>query len=117
MRVDIDQPGLDLGDAVRIMRRLRLVQQRIALDIGLEHDLDQALRPVRRLLGKAADSPARRQRDGAALGRHVAADGGKQRRFADAVTADEADARAGHDLHRAAVDQKPSGDADRNIRY
>ena len=35
----------------------------------------------------------------------------------DAVTADEADARARHDLHRAAVDQKPPGDADRNIRY
>ncbi len=39
----------------------------------------------------------------------------KQRRFADAVAADEADARAGHDLHRAVVDQEPPGNADRNV--
>ena len=39
----------------------------------------------------------------------------EQRRFADAVAADEADPRAGHDLHRAVVDQQPSGNADRNI--
>ena len=39
----------------------------------------------------------------------------KQRRFADAVAADEADARAGHDLRRAVVDQKPSGNPDRYV--
>jgi hypothetical protein len=39
----------------------------------------------------------------------------KKRRFADAVAADEADARAGHDLHRTVVDQEPPGNADRNI--
>ena len=50
------------------------------------------------------------------LGRQIAADRVKQRRFADAVAADEADARAGHDLHRTVVDQKPPGDPDRNVR-
>ena len=60
-----------------------------------------------------------RQRGGMAMragfGRQFAANRVKQRRFADAVAADEADARAGHDLHRAVIDQKPSGDPDRNI--
>ncbi len=53
--------------------------------------------------------------DGAGFGRQVAADRGKQRRFADAIAADEADARAGHDLHGAVVDQEPPGDADRDV--
>ena len=60
-------------------------------------------------------APARRDRDAAGFGRQIAADRVEQRRFADAVAADKADARAGHDLHRAVVDQKPSGDPDRDI--
>ena len=60
-----------------------------------------------------------RQRGGivmaAGFGRQLAADRVEQRRFADAVAADKADARAGHDLHRAVVDQKPSGNPDRNV--
>ena len=60
-----------------------------------------------------------RQRGGIVMlpasSRQLAADGVKQRRFADAVAADKADARAGHDLHGAVVDQKPSGDPDRNV--
>ena len=54
-------------------------------------------------------------RDAAGLGRQFAADGVKQRRFADAVAADEADARAGHDLRGAMIDQKPSGNPDRYV--
>ena len=55
------------------------------------------------------------KRDAAGFGRQVAADRVKQRRFADAVAADEADARTGHDLHGAVVDQEPPGNPDRNI--
>ncbi len=98
MRVDVDQPGLNVGDAGRIVRGLGLAQQRFALEIGLQHDLDEAFRAVGRFLRETADAPARRDRDGAGFGRQFAADRGKQRRFADAVAADEADARAGHDL-------------------
>ena len=98
MRVDIDEPGLDFRDPVRIVGGVGFPQQRIALEVGLEHDLDQAFRPVRGLLCEAADAPAWRDGDGAGLGRQLAADRRKQRRFADAVAADEADARAGHDL-------------------
>ena len=100
MRVDIDEPGLDFGDPVRIVGSIGFAQQRVALEIGLEHDVDQAFRAVGRFLREAADAPARRDRDAAAFGRQIAADGVKQRRFADAVAADKADARAGHDLHR-----------------
>ena len=117
VRVDVDQPGLDFRDPVRVVGGFGLTEQRVALQVGLEHDVDEAFRPVGGFLRQAADTPAGRQRDAAGFGRQVAADRMKQRRLADAVTADEADARAGHDLHRAAVDQKPSGDADRNIRY
>ena len=117
MPVDVDQPGLDFGDPVRIVSGFGFTEQRVALQIGLQHDIDEAFRPIGRFLRQAADAPARRQGDAAGFGRQVAADRMKQRRFADAVATDEADARARHDLHRAAVDQKPSGDADRYIRY
>ena len=115
MGVDVDEPGLDFGDPVRIVRGLGFAQQGVALEIGLEHDLDQAFRSVGRFLREAADAPARRDGDGAGFGRQLAADRVKQRRFADAVAADKADARAGHDLRRAIVDQKPSGNPDRNV--
>ena len=65
--VDVDEPGLDLGDPVRIVRGLGLAQQRVALEIGLQHDFDQAFRAVGRFLRKAADPPARRDRDRAGL--------------------------------------------------
>ena len=113
MGVDVDQPGLDIRDPVRIVGGVGFPQQRIALEVGLEHDLDQAFRPVRGFLGEAADAPARRDRDGTAFDRQFAADRRKQRRFADPVAADEADAGARHDLRGAMIDQKPSGDADR----
>ena len=74
MGVDVDEPGLDFGDPVRIVRRLGFAQQRVALQIGLQHDLDQALRPVGRFLRQTADAPARRDGDGAGFGRQLAAD-------------------------------------------
>ena len=117
VRVDVDQPGLDFGNSMRVVGGLCFAQQRVALQVGLEHDIDEAFRSVGRFLRQAADAPARRQRNAAGFDRQVAADRVEQRRLADAVTADESDARARHDLHGAAVDQKPSGDADRNIRY
>ena len=115
MGVDVDEPGLDFGDPVRIVGGVGFPQQGIALEVGLEHDFDQVFRPVRGFLRKAADAPARRDRDGAGLRRQLAADRGKQRRFADAVAADEADTGAGNDLRGAMIDQKPSGNPDRYV--
>ena len=69
MRVDVGQPHVDFGDAVRIGRRLFLFQQRRALDVGLEHDLDQRLLGARRFLRHLADARVLRQADRAGLGR------------------------------------------------
>ena len=115
MRVDVDEPGLDIGDARRIVRGLGFGQQRVALQVGLQHDRDQALRAVGRFLRETADTPAGRDRDGTGFGRQLAANRMEQRRFADAIAADKTHARARHDLNRAVIDQKPSGNADRNI--
>jgi hypothetical protein len=115
MRIDVDEAGLDLGNPVRIGGALGFGEQRVALEIGLEHDGDQALRAVRGFLRQAADPPARRQAHRAVLGRELAADHLEQRRFAGAVASDQADAGAGRDLHGAAVDQKASGKADGEV--
>ena len=48
-----------------IVRGFGFVEQRVALEIGLQHDVDQAFRAVRRFLRQAADAPARRQGDAA----------------------------------------------------
>jgi hypothetical protein len=74
MGVDVDQPGLDFGDPVRIARSVGFAQQRIALEVRLQHHVDEAFRTVGGLLREAADAPARRDRDGSALGRQLAAD-------------------------------------------
>ena len=115
MGVDVDEPGLDFRDPVRIMGGLGFPEQRIALEVRLEHDFDQAVRAVRRFLRKTADPPARGDRDGAGLGRQFAANCLEQRRFAGAVAADQTDARAGHDLRGAMIDQKSSGNPDRYV--
>ena len=112
MGVDVDEAGLDLGDPVRIVGALGFPQQRIALDIGLEHDFDQTIGAVGRFLGQRADTPARRDRDRPALDRELAADRPEQRRLAGAVAADQTDARTGYDLRRALVDQQAPREAD-----
>ena len=115
MRVDVHKPSLDVRDAMRVVRGFRFMQQRVALEVGFQNDVDQAFGTVRRFLCKAADTPARRNRNRAGFRRQFAPNGVKQRRFADAVAADEADACAGYDLHRALVDQKASGNPDGNV--
>ena len=58
--VDVDQPHLDLGDPVRILGGFGFIEQRVALQIGFQHDIDEAFRPIGRFLRQAADAPARR---------------------------------------------------------
>ncbi len=71
--VDVDQPGLDFSDPVRIVGGLGFLQQRVALQIGLQHHVDEAFRAVGRFLREAADAPARRQGNAAGFQRQVAA--------------------------------------------
>ncbi len=51
MGVDIVEPGMDLANAVGILRRLGFFQQGVAFGIGGEHDFGRRLRAARRLLG------------------------------------------------------------------
>ena len=77
VRVDIDKPGLDVGDAMRVLRSFGFLQQRGALDVGLEHDLDQAFRAIGCFLRQAAHAPARRNRNRSGFQRQIAANGMK----------------------------------------
>jgi len=74
MGVDVDQPGLDFRDPVWLVRDVGFAQQRVAFKVRLQHYLDEAFRTVGCLLGETAHAPARRDRDGSALGRQFAAD-------------------------------------------
>ena len=62
MGVDIGEPHLDLGDPVRIGRRLGFRQQGGALLVGGEHDLDQRLLGAGRFLRHLADAGVLRER-------------------------------------------------------
>ena len=115
MRVDVGKPHVDLGDAMRVGGRLFLGHQCCALDVGLEHDLDQRLLGARRFLRHLADARVLRQADRAGLRREVAGDGPEQRRLAGAVAADEACLRARRQRQRGVVEEQASGDAERKV--
>jgi hypothetical protein len=63
MSVDVDQTGLNLGDADGVPRGLGFAYQCLAFEVRLQHDFDQAFRTVGCFLGQAADSPALGDRD------------------------------------------------------
>ena len=91
-------------------------QQRGALGVGGEHDVDAASRGPS---GASCASRPMRARggncDAAALGRDLAGDHAEQRGLAGAVAADQPDARAGGNARRGVVDQEPPGDAHREV--
>ena len=58
MGVDIDEAGLDFSDALRVARASRFADQRLALGVGREHEVDEALSAARRFLLDAADARA-----------------------------------------------------------
>ena len=113
--VDIHEPRLDLGDAMRIVLGFRLRQKMRALGIGLEHDFDQRLGTGRCFLRQAPEGVARGPRDLAGLGVEVAGDDVEQGGLAGAVAADQADARAVRDLHGGMIDQESARDADGKV--
>ena len=115
VRAHIGEPGLDFGDAVRIVGGLGLGQQRVALDVGLEHHLEQALRTVRGFLRQPPDAPARRQFHAAVLGRDVTGDDVEQRGLAGAVAADQSDAGARRNACAGALQQRTAGNANGEI--
>ncbi len=109
MGVDVDEPRLDLGDALRIGRGLSLLEKGGALLVGLQHELQKGIRPARRFLRHAAHPRPRRQLDRAGIGAELALDDLEQRRLAGAVAAKEADARIRRQHHRGIVDEHAAG--------
>ena len=65
MGADVGEPRLDLGDAVRVGRGLRLGEQRGCAAIGGEHHLKQGFRAVGCFLRQPADGGTRRPREAA----------------------------------------------------
>ena len=102
---------VDLGDAVGIVRRLRLGQQPRALLVGREHEVEQAVGPARRLLRHPADAGRARHVDAAVVGMDLARDQAQQRGLARAVAADEADLVPGRDAGRGLVEEDAPLDA------
>ena len=89
-----------------IARDFRFGVQRLAFDVGREHEVDEAFRPSRRLLLDAADARALGRNDRAALRRKVAANEAEERRLAGAVAPHEPDPRARGQRRVGAVDQE-----------
>ena len=77
-----------------------------ALDVGREHEVDEAFRAARRFLLDAADAQALGNDDRAALRRKIAADEAEQRGLAGAVAPDEPDMRSRGQRRAGVVDQE-----------
>ncbi len=97
MRVDIDQPFLDLGDTVSVRCRLGLGEKLRALGVGGKHPADQAFVAARRFLCDMPDARTLRGGDAAVVGRGVARNQLQERRLPRAVAADEPDLVPGRD--------------------
>src|SRR5947209_20455857 len=106
MRIYVDEPRLDFRDARGIAGAFGLAEQRAALGIRREHETDQRCLTARRLLLDLTETGAAGQGDRAALGRELAGDEPEQCRLADAVAADQADARSGRQHRARALEEK-----------
>ena len=82
--------------------------QRVALDVGGEHEVDEAFRAGRRFLVDAADARAFRNDERAALWRELPANEAEERRLPAPLRADEPDMRARRQRRAGVVDQERS---------
>ena len=112
MRGDVREASVQLGDAVGIGGGFRLREQRGALAVGGEHEIDERLGPVRRLLRQSADATARRPADAPGLGGEFARDHPEQGGLSRAVAADQTGPRAVGNLRRGVFDEQAAGHAD-----
>jgi hypothetical protein len=110
MRLDLDEPHLDLGGAQRLGPDAPLGEQRGALDIGGERGLQRRRRAARGFLGEKADPVTARQFDRAGIGLQRTADQIEEGRLAGAVAPDEAHLAALGDLCAGLVEQSSPGD-------
>ena len=115
--VDILQPGLDFGDAVRVLGGIRFLQQRRPFHVRRQHRVEQGDLVRRYLLRDAADAGVGRQRDLAAVGLQLAADQAEQSGFAGAVAADQTDLVSGRNEGGGGFEQRPAFDRKAEIGY
>jgi hypothetical protein len=112
---DVREPGLDLGDPVGLGGELGVGEELRALAVGRQHDLEQAVGPVRRLLGQPVDAAARRLLHLPVLGRKLAGDHAEQGGLAGTVAAHQPDPGPGRNMRAGALEQKPAGHAHREL--
>ncbi len=109
--VDIDEPGLDFCDPLRVARAFGFGHERRPFEVGLEHEVDQRLASAGRLLLDAAQTRPLRRADRAAFGGKIAADETEKGGLAGAVAPDEADPRPARQCGGRVVDQQPLAEA------
>ena len=109
MRLDLDEPRLDLGGAQRLRPGFPLGEQPRPLAVGGEHRLERGRGPARRLLGEKADAAAARQFDRPVIRLQHAADQVEQGRFPGTVAADQPDLAPFGDLGIRLVEQPAPG--------
>ena len=110
MRVDVRQPHLDFGDAMRIRRMFGLGEQARAFGISGKHPVDQTVVAARRLLRDVAQLRIARHRDRTIVGRDLAFQKTQQRRLAGAVAPDEPDLVAGRYSGGRRIENRPAFD-------
>jgi hypothetical protein len=88
-RVDLDQAHVALGDEVRIGGGLQAGEQRGALGVGVQDDVNQPAGARRDLLGDVADPRAVGQPDRALAANGLFDDEAQQGRLASAIGADD----------------------------
>ena len=111
MGADVGEPRLDLG-AAEAVGRLGLGEERRALLVGGEHDVDQGSGPARRLLRRLRRCACRAAGDTPPpSGDDLAVDDAEERRLAGAVAADEPDLAPGRQREGRMVEEKAVADA------
>ena len=112
---DVGEPGLDLGDGVRVLDPLGRRQELRPLAVGGEHRRARARFAARRLLGNPADARAAAQPHLARIRPDLAADQPEQRGLAAAIAADQPDAMPRRDVNRGALEQQLAADTQADV--
>ena len=106
---------MSVGDEGGVGGGVRLGQQSGALSVGVEHEIDQALRPAPRLLLDVPEPGIARNGGLAGLGRQVFRDHVEQRRLYRAVAPDKADARHPRQRDACALEKNPQPEPEGDV--
>ena len=110
MGADFGKPIVDFTDAGGIMRGVRFLEQRGALQISGQHRIDQALMSARRLLGERPDARPAIEQYRSAVRLQFARNQAQQGGLARAVAAHQRRAASGRDRNRGVFKDCAPGD-------